>query len=149
MSILFFSQHFIIGKQVLWSVFRSRVENSLFSTLEWKTVKIKKAFCCIHLTNWLDSRFFHYKFPFSNHIVWKIENLVTDLPSRLRLGWQNCHSILIFQTQTPGKLENYSVKAFCAYQIWQIYITKYYLCKRKNDLIWWFESTWRKLNWNL
>ena len=49
--------------------------------------KIKKKFCYIHLTNLLDSRFFQYKFPFSrSHLVWKIENLVTDLPPRLRLG---------------------------------------------------------------
>ena len=69
-------------------------QNFLFSR------KLKKAFCYIHLTNWLVSRFFHYKFPFSwSHLVWKIENLVTDLPPRLRLRWQNCHSILIFQTQ--------------------------------------------------
>ena len=52
------------------------------------------------MTNWLDSRFFHYKFLFSRrHLIRKIENLMTDLPRQLHLGWQNCPSILIFQTQ--------------------------------------------------
>ena len=78
--LIFWSKLVISGKQLMWSVFHSR---GLFSG------KRK-----------MDSRFFHYKFPFSrSHLVWKIENLVTDLPPRLRLGWQDCHSILIFQTR--------------------------------------------------
>ena len=35
----------------------------------------------------------------SNHLVQKIKDLVTDLPPRPHLGWQNCHSILICQTR--------------------------------------------------
>ena len=116
LSILFF----FIGK---WH------SRGLFSG-KWK---IKKAFCYIHLTNLLDSRFFHYKFPFSwSHLVWKSENLVTDLPPQLRLGWQNCHSILIFQTWRLLETENYNVKTFCSHQIGQIYITIYYFLSYEN-----------------
>ena len=89
MSILFFSL-----------VFRTSEENG----------KLKKAFCYIHLTNWLVSRFFHYKFPFSrSHLVQKIENLVTDLPPRLRLGCKIVTRFSFSKLEDSWKTENYSV----------------------------------------
>ena len=87
---LFSTLEILSGKQITWPLEVCFPENG----------KFKKAFCYIHLTNWLVSRFLHYKFLFSrSHLVRKIENLVTDLPPRLCLRWQNCHLILIFQTQ--------------------------------------------------
>ena len=89
--------------------------------------KIKKVFCYIHLTNWLVSRFFHYKFPFSqSHLVPKIENLVTDLPPRPHLGCKIVTRFSFSKLEDTWKTENYSVKTFYSHQIGQIYITKYY-----------------------
>ncbi len=110
-----------------WAVFRTAVWKTDHFLHIWGKRKIfKKAFCYIHSTNWLVSRFSHYKFLFSrSHLVWKIENLMTDLPPPLCLGWQNCCLILIFQTQRLLENRKISVKTFSSHQIWQIYITKY------------------------
>ena len=68
-------------------IFVFSLENSTLEACFPVNGKLKKAFCYINMTNWLVSWFFHYKFPFSrSHLVLKIENIVTDLPPRLRLG---------------------------------------------------------------
>ena len=94
--------------------------------------KIKKAFSYIHLTNWLVSTFFHYKFPFlRSHLVWKIENLMTNLPPRLCLGYKIVTRFSFSKLVDSWKTENYCVKTFCSHHIWQIYITKYYFLREK------------------
>ena len=98
--------------------------------------KSKKAFCYIHLTNWLVSRFFHYKFPFSrSHLVPKIENLVTHLHPQLSLGCKIVTRFSFSKLEDSWKTENYSMKTLCSHQIWQICITKYCLnwtpCNKK------------------
>jgi len=53
----------------------------LFFSQHHMTCKHFKKHCYINLTNWLDSRFFHYTFPFSqSHLVWN-----------MRISWRINH----------------------------------------------------------
>lgn len=114
MSILFF--HIIY--------FREQLTCDLFSG---KQNFLKNALFYINLANWLDSRFFHYKFPIlPSLLVGKNDNLGTDLSPQIRLGSKIVTWFSFSKLEDTWKQENHSVKSFRSQQIWQISITKYY-----------------------
>ena len=97
LSILFFSLIFRTGVRKTAHFPHSSAENS--------KRKIKKSILLYSFVKFaVQKSFFHYKFPFSrSHLVWKIENLVTDLPPRLRLGCKIVTRFSFFKLETPGK----------------------------------------------
>ena len=111
LSILFFPQHFTMEN---WFC-------DPFSTLDWKTAKIKKKNTLSHKwfkLAWL--KIFHSKFP--------IHGIILLSKWHSYVGFTNSalprEQISAFKSHFPnliilGKWKIYSVKTFCSQQIWQ------------------------------